>query len=234
MTKTEKLFNVRELMAVATAAQRVNSGFIKASGSYASGIPNKGLIYNHYYGKTNPDTLETEDAALPLLEEDFDTADEIIMYFKGLSFKAIDRSLSEFETAVLELVTQDEVPKQKLGIAASLPSIYAKNIAMDDWSQKEMELARSSNFIGDLGFRGRFEDITVQFIRPIKLKRTQTTTNLYFCTDPEGNLIKFFNDNPTLVKKGDTVTISAFVRGQEISTYSGGKETIVNRVSIVS
>ena len=87
--------------------------------SVANAKSNSDLLYDHFY---------REKFFLSITEEDREMARTIIDYLKGLSFKAIERELTDFERNVLKLVTGENIEKDKIGIASSLPKVYYNKI----------------------------------------------------------------------------------------------------------
>lgn len=210
------MFNTLEVVAVSCAIHR-EQGFIKKNGIVSEGqTPNATMLYNHFY----------KDKVVSVQPNDHHLAEEIIDYLKGLSFKAFERDLTSFETNVLKFVQSSEVDNSVLGIAASLPEVYDNKQKQDQWSIREAELAKNSEFVGVLKKRGYFE-LTIENIRYIR----STGSNLYCCSDNQGNIVKFFKDEQ-LGDVGTVVCMSAYIKSHSDSPYHGGKETMVNRIKI--
>jgi len=210
------MFNTLEVVAVSCAIHRVQ-GFVKKNSLVPEGkTPNATMLYNHFYN----------DNVIPVQPADTVLAEEIIDYLKGLAFKAFERELTGFESNVLKFVQSSEVDNSVLGIAASLPEVYENKQAQDAWSIRESALATDSEFVGELKKRGHFE-LTIENIRYIR----STSSNLYCCSDKNGNIVKFFKDED-LGKVGTVICITAYVKGHSVSVYHGGKETMVNRIKI--
>lgn len=214
-------FPTRDVVAVACAVFR-EQGFIKR-GDYqtlAEGEqpkqPNSSILYNHFLN----------DVKIQVRDEDKVLAEVIIDYLRGLSFKAFERGLTEFETNVLKFVNVEAVTKDKLGIAASLPQVYQRKLDADAWTIREAELAETSEYVGALNRRGNFT-VVIEHVRSIP----STFSWLYTCSEGGKNIFKFFSTS-IAGEVGQTITLSAYVKGHEVSKYSGGKETMVNRVKI--
>lgn len=210
------MFSVSEVMAASCAAHRVN-GFVKKN-SFSDSKPNSRLLYDHFYGEEK----------LTVTDADREQALEVIDYLKGLTFKAFERSLTDFEENVLKLVTAEEVDNKSLGIAASLPKVYLNKQDQDVWELRERELAESSEYVGELRKRGEFT-LVVENIRYIKT----TGASLYCCSESGKNIVKFFTDNNEFAKVGETIKLAGFVKSQSVSNYSGGKETMINRIKVI-
>ena len=138
-------FPLDEVLAVSCAAHRINDGFIKKDQvrfdkKYEKTTCNSDMLYNYFF----------TDKKFKVLDEDKTTATEVKEYLTGLSFKALERQLTEFESNVLKLVSSTNIAKDKLGIAASLPKVYLNKVEQDGWTDREMVLSRTSEKIGKL------------------------------------------------------------------------------------
>ena len=93
---------------------------------------------------------------------------------------------------------------------------------------QRQDLARKSEYVGTVGKRSNFF-VKVENIRNI----TSVGSNLYCTTVRDtSNIVKFFGNDE--IEVGDTVEIGAFVKSQTVSDFHGGKETMVNRIKIIS
>lgn len=210
------MFSVSEVLTAACAAQRIN-GFVKKN-SYSDKPANSTLLYNHFYGEEK----------LDIIESDGEHALDVIDYLKGLTFKAFERTLTDFEQNVLKLVTSDGIDNKSLGVAASLPKVYLNKLDQDTWEERERELAEISEYVGTLQKRSEFE-LTVENIRYIKT----TGASLYCCSESGKNIVKFFSDTDC-GKVGDTLHLAGYVKSHSVSKYSDGKETMINRIKEIT
>lgn len=215
-------FPVSELMAAACAAHRVN-GFVKKHEARMHEEPpvkaNSRMLYDHFFGTDQ----------LDITEEDRFQAIDVIDYLKGLSFKAFERSLTDFEQNVLKLVTADMADRSELGIAASLPKVFLNKQDQDTWETRERELVETSDYVGTLHTRCDF-DLVIENIRYIKT----TGASLYCCSVDGKHIVKFFSDDVNWGKVGDQIQVAGYVKSQAVSNYSGGKETMINRIKEVA
>ena len=162
---------------------------------------------------------------IAILQEDRDLAVEVIDYLKGLSFKAIERELTDFESNVLKLVNTVEIGKDKIGMASSLPRVYINKIDQDNWTSRETQLSTTSQAIGELNSRSSF-DATVEYVRYIP----KTMSYLISCSVDNKHILKFFADK--LIKPGTNINIGGYVKSQNRGRYHNGIETIINRTNI--
>lgn len=226
---TSPLFTVKEVISASCAVHRINGGFVKAADvtPHNNKIANSKFLYNHFLGTHDKKTGTNKRQLVDIKPSDEAMASEIVDYLKGLSFKAMERDLTDFETNVLKLVTADEIGKDKIGIAASLPKVYANKQAADVWGEREGELSAVSEYVGTQGKRGNIT-ITIENIRYIS-----SVGSKLFCGSVNGrDIVKFFSNDITN-QVGDTITIGAYVKSHGVSKYHFGKETMVNRIKVI-
>jgi len=214
-------FPIDEVLAVSCAAHRLNSGFIKKDQvrfdrKFEKSTCNSDMLYNYFF----------TDKKFKVLDEDKTQATEVKEYLAGLSFKALERTLTEFESNVLKLVSSDVIEKDKLGIAASLPKVYLNKVDQDTWTNREMELSRTSEKIGTLHQRERI-NATVEFTRYIP----RTMSYIVTCSVKDQHILKFFTDKK--IDLGKEITLEGFVKSQSKGKYHSGFETVVNRIKFV-
>lgn len=217
MSSLPNQYNINEVVAVACAVDRIN-GFVKKSDVYGNPDkkPNVSFLYEHF---CNNETIA-------VTSSDTAMADDIIHYLKGLGFKALERRLTDFETNVLNFVNSENIGKDQLGIAASLPNVYRNKLEADEWAVREAELGRVSEFVGEISKRGEFE-AKIENIRFI----AKTASYLVSCSIDNKHILKFFSPQ-TVGNVGELIKLTGFVKSQNISNYSNAKETMINRIKI--
>jgi len=213
-------FPLDEVLAVSCAAHRINDGFIKKDQvrfdkKYEKTTCNSDMLYNYFF----------TDKKFKVLDEDKTTATEVKEYLAGLSFKALERQLTEFESNVLKLVSSSDIAKDKLGIAASLPKVYLNKVEQDGWTDREMVLSRTSEKIGKLHQREKII-ATVEFTRYIP----RTMSYIVTCSVKDQHILKFFTDKK--IDTGTEITVEGFVKSQNKGKYHNGYETVINRIKI--
>jgi hypothetical protein len=214
-------FPIDEVLAVSCAAHRINDGFVKKDQvrfdkKFEKTICNSDLLYNYFFTEKK----------FKVIDSDKETATEVKEYLTGLSFKALERQLTEFESNVLKLVSSPDIAKDKLGIAASLPKVYLNKVEQDNWTDREMELSRTSEKVGKLHTREKISAV-VEFTRYIP----RTMSYIVTCSVNGQHILKFFTDKK--IVKGKEITIEGFVKSQAKGKYHAGFETLVNRVKFV-
>ena len=158
-------YPLKDAMALAVMAQRINDDYLPrddikkdAEGELIScRVANKDLIKyglgilqptNSSYQFSGQFQFYTDNVAD---EDDLEVAQEIISYYTGLMFKAIGGKINEFEERVLEIVKADTVTAYDIGVIASLPKSYARNVEREAGEQKQRELSDSSMHISTVG-----------------------------------------------------------------------------------
>jgi len=217
-------FPTKLVVAASCAIHRLNGGFFKKVDDKVlrkEKKSNSSLLYKHFF--------EGED--VKVLNEDHTRAEEIIDYLQGLGFKALERKLTDFESNVLKFVQSESIGKESIGIAASLPKVYLNKLEADGWQDRENQLGRQSNYVGNLHERGTF-DLDIEFIRYIP------RTGSYLVTaNSNGNIVKFFaqttSTNIGVLEQNNTYSVTAYVKCQQVSNYTGFKETLLNRIKFI-
>jgi hypothetical protein len=230
--KSNKVFNGRELIAHAVAVDKFQGGkYIKSH--EVNKLKNIESNFKLMLGLLH-EPLKSE---ITIVNEDYEVADEIVEYFEGLIFKAMQRELTDFEKKITALVKADDISlngkDDRLPIVGSLPNVYRNNVKHDDWSDRERSLRNVSDYEGTLKKRGEFEG-------EIVMSRFMNRSNsmLVAVLTKNNNIVKFFYDlyrdstaKETLTQ-GKFIKFSAFVKSHEVSDYSKCKETFCNRVTL--
>jgi hypothetical protein len=191
-------------------------------------IPNSARLYRQLFPSAK--VAESEREKFEITPEHVEMAREIRETLQGFSFKAIERELTNFEQQVLSVVNSDTITHKDLGRIASFPNVYERKISQDAWEERESELARNSEFVGEVLHRAEF-DVVIENVR--YLSRTES---YLICASESGkNIIKFFVPERRLddIAEGDTIKLTGYIKKQEVSKYHGGSETVINRVKFL-
>ena len=232
----ENQYNLKELLTLSVAVTRINKGYVKKDAminededGVETKLPNLFIINNKlgiekFKTKRIDKTLAKYYPSVDVLPEDSENVDHMIRYFKGLSMKAIKRSISDFEQSILGMINKEFVPYKDIGIIASLPNVYANGIKQKAFNKLEKALAKESEYVGNLHERGEFnvELLHVKYI-------WRSGSYLVVAKDINNNLIKFFCNEGGL-NVGDVKTITGYVKDHTIGKQSNGKETYLNRI----
>ena len=145
-------YPVKQVLELACAAQRINRGYIKEvetifasdDKAVATKFSNKTLITT----TLDPSTFRTHEGGdkpqlLCTNQEDAEFAEEIKKFYRRLLFAAVQGD-SEFLTEVNALLEATDMPLNKIGFIACLPSVYKRDVG-----QHKVEKASK---IVDVGF----------------------------------------------------------------------------------
>lgn len=150
-------FPLQTLLELACAAQRVNKEYRKdIEAVYTDDgkvayykYPNRQMILTtlgedktqYSEGFSKPQLLCTN-------LEDRELANDIQKYYRRLAFAAIQGE-NEFQTEVNSLLNSEEVPLNKLGFIACLPSVYKRDYAKNQIEKKVKTL--DEGYLGEIG-----------------------------------------------------------------------------------
>ena len=232
MKPQEKIFTGRELIAHAVAVDEYQGfKYIKSHET----DKDKAIESNF---KLMLGLLHTpKDSVVSINESHYETADDIIEYFEGLIFKAMERDLSDFEKKITQLIKAEDISlsgrDDRLPIVGSLPNIYRNNVKHDDWAERERSLRKISDYEGEVKKRGKFSG---EIVMARYMNRSHSM--LVALLTKDDNIIKFFYDlyrsgsDKGMFKEGDNISLSGYVKSHEVSKFSKCKETFLNRVSL--
>jgi hypothetical protein len=191
-------------------------------------ITNSARLYRQLFPsqKVSPDDREIID----INDYHYSKAENILNLLKGFGFIAIDRPLTSFEKTVLDIVNRSTITHKELGRVASFPNVYERKISQEIWEERESELSRTSEYVGELHDRTEFQ-ISIENVR--YLSRTQSY--LICGSESNCNIVKFFISEQKLnnIKQGDNIKVSCWIKKHDVSNYHGGKETLINRVKFL-
>ena len=178
---------------------------------------NKTRIHKHLAG----------DAMLNVTEGDKEFAEEIHAHFMGMAFKKLAGKTNDFENTAMKHLENDLLDRLGVAIVASLPKSVDRAKLHDELKEK----TEDSVYVGKLGTRCNFT-VEVNNIRFVEKFGIHLITTI----ESDKNVLKFFYANDPEwngIEVGKVLNIAAFVKGQEVSKYSGVPETMVNRVKVI-
>jgi hypothetical protein len=222
MLNTDQKFSVMDVLTVSVSIQEKN-GYVKNHLCPAGKQSNVDMLRNHFYGDASDKITVTQQHEIQ--------AQEVAAFFRCLSFKALERDLSAYESNALRFVTQTLVDYRAMGIAASLPSTYLNKSQRDEWQHLEAELAVTSKPVGEIHKIVTLDNLKVHYVQQIGRDQSK----LVCCADDQGNIVKFFSNRQDFspVKPGDTLNVQGFVKSQGASKFHGGQETMLNNIRLV-
>jgi hypothetical protein len=161
-------------------------------------------------------------------DEDLEQAQEIISYYQGLMMKAISGKINTFEERVLHVVRDSEVSVRDIGVVASLPKSYARSVEREQVEETQRALSVDSQHIGAIGDTVEI-DLNIMRMNYIQKLDCHVVNG----KDEKGNLVVFFTSKDREFMDKEQVKIRARVKRQQVSSYHGGNETVLNYVKVV-
>ena len=151
-------FPLERVLELACAAQRTNMAYLKDAESVFDSEgkfcymkhTNKTLIRKALGLEHKDGHSEKEFSPMDLFVEaaDKELALEIKKYFRRLMFAAV-KGDNEFQTEVNFLLSSENIPGNKVGFIACLPSVYARDAAQSRMEKRVRDL--SDGYLGDVG-----------------------------------------------------------------------------------
>lgn len=149
MTIGVKSHNVQEVLAVAFAAYRKNSGYEKYSTGYRDDpkavTANKDLVKMHF--REDPGV----ENHLTVLPEDYESANDALKYFRRYTLGVLGENLNGFQADIYKYVTQDTIPSNRIGLLAYVPELVKKETAESAYKKLLRTEYRDSQHIKHVG-----------------------------------------------------------------------------------
>lgn len=235
--KSNNKYNFSDLLVMANAIFR-EIGYIKSndfspvtSEEEVTRLPNV-MIARHLLKagkKLSPNYVEFIDGLnIDTKDEDSELSVNQIKFFKGLIIKGMKGNLSDFEQKILKLIKDEYISYPDIGVVVSLPLIYKNALKFKETENLEKSLAKDSDFIGEEYSRNEFTDVNILLKKFIH----RTNSWLYVGTVNGTNILKFFSQID--LETGSTINCKGYVKEHRVNVKTKAKETIINRVSILS
>lgn len=227
MVRQKAQYNTRQVLELAIEVDKAQ-GFIKSGYGYFDRENDK-QVYDNKTAILNMMIGDTE--LLEISKETKVEADQIVDEFKQeLIAKKLSGNINDFESNVLQSISNEHVEKFGVAVLASLPNsfrVLQKRQGLDDFFDKHR---KSSDFVGKIGERLRFPC----YIKDVKFI-AKYNIHLVTCLTKENNIVKFFfNREPDIqgLIEGKDVTLTGKVKTHDVSKFSNCKETVFNYVKI--
>ena len=227
MARQKAQYNTRQVLELAIEVDKAQ-GFIKSGFGYydreseTQVNDNKTAILN---------MLEGVSDMIPISKSSVEQANQIVDEFKQeLIAKKLGSNINDFESNVLQNISNETVEKFGVAVLASLPNsfrVLQKRQGLDDFFDT---YRKSSEFLGKIGERLRFPC----YIKDVKFI-VKYNIHLVTCLTKEKNIVKFFfNREPDIqgIIEGKDVILTGKVKTHDVSKFSNCKETVLNYVKI--
>lgn len=227
MARQKTQYNTRQVLELAIEVDKAQ-GFIKSGYGYFD-RESDNQVYDNKTAILN--MLEDATEIMPISKTSVEQADKIVDEFKQeLIAKKLSSTINDFETNVLQSISNENVEKFGVAVLASLPNsfrVLEKRQGLDNFFD---EHRKTSEFVGKIGERLRFP----AHIKDVKFI-AKYNIHLVTCLTNENNIVKFFfNREPDIQQliEGKDVTLTGKVKTHDVSKFSNCKETVFNYVKI--
>jgi HEPN domain-containing protein len=158
-------------------------------------------------------------------DEDLETAEAIVKYYRRLSFGVIGDTINDYMASVFKNTQAEEVSMKDFGVIASIPGVYDKEITL-----KNLKAEIKDTVEGWIGKEGESIILNVRYIKT----RYIPQINCYgheAITDT--NYLVSFLNKTELGKVGSSQKIRAKVKKHTSNFYTKTPETQLNYVKVL-
>lgn len=143
---SEEVYSTQDALELACAAHNQNKGYLKEPKPVLA--PDDKVLYTEYANKDlvlfnlrapNIPDHAIAPLAMKLTDKDREMAKDIRKFFRRLAFTAI-KNEDDFWTQMNVILSNDTVPKNKMGFIACLPSMYLKEYAKHAFERRVKDL----------------------------------------------------------------------------------------------
>lgn len=222
------LYSVQRILELSCAAQRTNKSYIKESENVFDS-EGKFLFVKHTNKELvkwalgiNRTNIAIEFAPIDIFVQDVDKelAIEIRNYFKRLMFSAI-KGDNEFQTEVNSLLNTEDIPADRIGYIACLPSVMARDQQRLNQTRRFKDAL--SEPLGDPG--DAFTDLDCEIV---SAKRSENFDAWNICAIINNKIVSWFSRIE--LKTGPCVVVKAKVKAIGENWHTKKIETRLNYV----
>lgn len=231
---SKKKLNATPKITLAFAIQVYREqGFIRSGEGYYKAVSDEEDADRVYVSDNKSQVIDLITQGNTPSQELLDTAQEIMDKFSGkFMLKKLTDGLTSFEKSVSEAFANEQVSSFSVAVLASIPHMDVIDIKRQEVNDRIEALRFDSDYFGESKKR---YDISVDVIdvKYIQSSAVYMITTVYNKKD----IVKFWwRDQPDLtdIIDGRTIKIRGTVNRHEVGKYSQAKETMLNRVKIIS
>lgn len=223
----ERVWPAEEILTMACAIYRLK-GYTSTS-TFITSDPNSESRWNnkeHLCYQIVPEIAEKDYKVLiNIIQEDADTAKDIVQYYRRLAFGVIGDTLNDYMQRVFSSTQKAEVTFKDFGIIASVPAVYDKEM-----TKKRIEKEAKQSKQEHLGEIGSVMELNIRYINT----RYILKLNCYAhdAVTDTGHLVNFLN-KLELGKTGTTQKIRAKVKAHGVNYTTKTIETQLNYVKVL-
>jgi len=194
---------------------------------------NRDLVKEHFgmgtLNKWHPE--KNNIPAFEITDEHRAEADKIIKHFNKLMFDALAGNLDDngFKSALYELFNKEDgkIISRDFGLTACVPSAYLNDIAAEERKKAEREIAKVSNYIGNVGQK---IDVVIEITNSKWIEKFGCY--VYNAVENDQNAVSFFTQKEPAAF-GKKCRVTGKVKRTDVSNYTNAKETVLNYVKVV-
>jgi len=227
MLENLKTYPAKMLLELSFAATRINNGYVKTTRRYSEGKPttfsNKEIVAftaSHYLDK-DP-YLPSDFIPIKVTPEDLTVLASAHKHMRRYTLLGLG-DLNDFQVDMFEAYCQDNVPVNKIGLIAYLPSFVERELEDKMYKRRLKTEFAESRAIKDKKIIGELEI----------LKRVYSVNyeTFFYTAGFNGNLVMF--SNKFEYKTGEVFGFRANVKGQQTDRDSGLTINRINYVKLV-
>ena len=185
--KVQKTVAIQEALAMCFAAQRINGAYLKDTRRFSceenlTQFANKDIVKQHFGDYQDPDFVDINP-----IEEDFEDVDIAQKHFRRYTLGIVGDTLSEFQKDVFDLLSNDTVPFNKLGLLAYVPELVKREVAESKFKKiLRMEYRNSVNI-------ANVKDPVEGVIKILSKFWSEQWESYNYVADYNGSLVSFMN-----------------------------------------
>jgi hypothetical protein len=158
-------------------------------------------------------------------QEDIDMAADIVRHYRKLTFGVIADDLNDYMTRVFSSTQGETVTFKDLGVVASVPSLYQK-----DLEKRRVEKESKNSVQEYIGVVGESIDLTIRYINTRFVQKLECYA--HDAITNSGHLVNFLNKKK-LGDVGQTQKIRAKVKSHGTNYQTKALQTQLNYVKVI-
>lgn len=223
----DRAWPAEQALAMACAVYRVK-GFTSTS-AYTADQQDSDARWNskeHLCYQLLPEIADKDYKILiNVTQEDVNTAQAIVQYYRRLTFGVIADSLNDYMQRVFASTQKSQLTFKDFGVLASVPSVYHKEL-----DRKRIEKEAKNTVQAHVAQVGDTVTLSIRYINT----RLVAKLNCYAhdAVTSEGHLVNFLNKSQ-LARSGDVQRVRAKVKSHGVNYSTKTLETQLNYVKVL-
>jgi len=218
-------YKTQDALAVAFRAYKHNEGYVKDTVRFSE--PNNTTVFSNkdmVKFQMRPEFRPDDFRPFATNKEDYADVDDALKHFRRYTLGLLGNTLSQFQTDVLDVIGQETVDFNKLGLIAYVPELVKREILENDLKKLLRTEYRNSVYIGGVGD-------SVEGVCQILSSHYSSHYERYaYTADYMGNVIGFWNKFEIPV--GERRRFRAKVKAHTKNRLFDVAETALNYVKV--